>query len=185
MNYRLRGTNLTAGVSLDCPWDNWHDLSNCYSGAGWQTESTHNYSANNSSNNFGTAAETNADDEALTSYSQVNLQKTAQEQGLVLFSAFDRNADEVVPQFTSGFFSFQSVQRQFVANASLAIGLSTEKQSRMAGVSLPVTMIQLLSTPSTELTEIHERELQFLFSESRKILSKSSRFGQNDKPSNQ
>ena len=162
--YRLG--NLQAQVSLDCPWDKWHDLSDCYSGIGWKTKSKHLYDV----------SRYDPTDTSHFGFSRIELSRPSGETGLVVFSALDRNANEVIPQFTSGFFNVQSVRRQFVANVSLALGLSVASQSRLAGIAMPVTIVQLLCTSGNTLDPQQQKQLEELFVESRAILAGSKRF---------
>ena len=157
--YRLKGSSLQAGISMDCPWDKWHDLTACYQGVGWKTLTHHHYETSDS-----------------MGFSEISLDRSTGENGLVFFGGLDRQGDEVVPHYTAGFLSMRSMQTQLMYNASLALGFSPEKEARVAGVSWPVTMIQLLCTPGRELNENEQEQLKKLFDEGRKKLASSKRF---------
>lgn len=109
-------------------------------------------------------------------FSEISLDRSTGENGLVFFGGLDRQGDEVVPHYTAGFLSMRSMQTQLMYNASLALGFSPEKEARVAGVSWPVTMIQLLCTPGRELNENEQEQLKKLFDEGRKKLASSKRF---------
>ena len=150
---------ITATFSLDCPWDKWHNLADCYSGLGWETNLTFQ---NDPTIPWG--------------FAKLDLQKLSGENGLVLFRSVDRNGAEVSPQFSGGFFSSESVAAQIWDNFSTLAGLDARQNAELNGIALPVTTFQLLCTSETDLSDQATVRLEKLFAELTDKISQSARF---------
>lgn len=153
-------------ISVDCPWDAWHDLSYCYSGLGWTTRSDHFFDGDATSGE-GTDPER---------FSQLSMHKQSGEVGMVIFSSVDANGNMVAPQYSSGHFSLEAVFNQLVANLTSVLGLGTDKRAGWMGYKLPLSTLQLYCTPETEIDEEKVKSLRRLFVDARKLLVESSRF---------
>ena len=70
--WTLEKDKLKAKFSLDCPWDDWHDLSHCYTGLGWNVEMSHFFDQPNSTD---------------MGCSILNMNKSTGEKGIVFFPA--------------------------------------------------------------------------------------------------
>ena len=156
--WTLSQSELEARFSLDCPWEDWHDLSHCYSGLGWTVELEHVF------DNLGEEQ----------GYSILRMSKPTGEHGIVCFSCVDKSGSEVVPRFTGGFFSFQSVYRQIVE--TLFNNLGFENNGSGKGIGLPVTTFQLVCERGQEFSDEDHEDIKELFFECRKSLLNSSRF---------
>lgn len=158
--WTLRNQELTAKFSLDCPWDDWHDLSHCYSGLGWSVELRHVFDQADSKN---------------AGYSLLNMHKPTGEKGIVFFSSVDNRGNEVVPRFTGGYFSLQSTYRQMIETVSQNVGLQDDDISN-TGIGLPVTTFQLVFESTQIPTEQEVESLKSLFVECRNSVLNSKRF---------
>ena len=168
--WTFRKGNLTALVSVDCPWDVWHDLSNCYSGLGWNIHPSHFFPG-------GDHLESNPEINGAR-FSQLGMSKTGGETGVVLFSSMDANGAIVSPQFSSGFFSFDSVRQQLVSNFASTMGLSVDRAAGWKGHKLPLSTLQLYCTPESGISPTEIDELRTLFVNVREHLKESKRFNQ-------
>ena len=145
--------------SLDCPWDKWHNLADCYSGLGWGTSMTYH-----DASEFGWV------------WSKIELQKLGREAGVVFFRSVDRHGHEVTPQFSGGFFNVRSIANQVNDNFSAILGFDSGQNANINGISLPATTLQLICVPDSSLSESQIAELQSLFVEISSAITKSNRF---------
>jgi len=156
---------LAANFSLDCPWDKWHNLSDCYSGLGWETSLTFH-----DASEFG------------WSWSTIEMEKLGGETGVVFFRSVDRHGHEVTPQFSGGFFNARSVFNQINDNFSAFLGFGSDQNASLNGISLPATTLQLICTPDSKLSDLQLEELQSLFAEVSSAITKSNRFAEVSEP---
>ena len=154
--------DLSARFSLDCPWDDWHDLSNCYSALGWNVDMQHSFD--------------DGGEAARQGFSVLRMSKSTGEMGIVFFSSVDKTGTQVVPRFTGGYFSTQSVYRQAVDTVADNLGLQNDELMNK-GIVLPVTTFQLVCEPNRDIAENEFDQLRNLFFECRDSLLKSKRFG--------
>lgn len=166
--WTFENQGLTALISVDCPWEDWHNLDNCYSGLGWGTHIRHFFAGQDSLEVGADMPETN--------FSQIGMRKNSGETGVVIFSSVDANANMVTPQFSGGYISIESAWKQVVMNLYRALGVSREKSAGVQGYKLPLSTFQLLCTPETEVTQDQMRSLRLLFVDARKLLKESPRF---------
>ena len=172
--WTYKNKDLSASLSIDCPWEEWHDLSTCYAGLGWNVHSSHYFDGGDKLPvNSGFSNE---------EFSQLGMNKNSGETGVVIFSSVDATGKEVTPQFSAGYFSTDSVFQQVLSNTAAAVGLSQDRAAGLAGYKLPLTTIQLYCTPETEITPAQIRELRTLFLEARTALVETSRFGHSVPP---
>lgn len=157
--WTYKSDSLEAKFSMDCPWDKWHNLADCYFGLGWQTDLSFQ-----------------SDDRRPWVWSRIELSKFTGEQGIVFFRSVDRNTDEVAPQFSGGFFKSKSIYSQMIDNLAVSTGIGTEGNARLNGIALPATTFQLICIPETELTAADNRNLEGLFFELCNAATQSKRF---------
>ena len=138
-----KGQKLT--MSLDSPYYYFHNLKSCYSGLGWKVNWDHRYKI----------VKPDALDLTFLKMSK------KQEHGICIFSAFDRNAETVIPP------ALVDWKMELMQNLTL------KGNTRM----LPVSQFQLLFT---SLEPIEDTEgLQNLFLEGRELIKKTKRFQAN------
>lgn len=166
--------NLSALISIDGPYTSYHNLDECYSGYGWNTELTQRYDGLNLSSS-------NSEDESSETlgYSVLDLSRISGETGLVLFCTVDRFANEVTPQLQAGNLSAKAVWEQLVINFAATLGISADSVSILRGVQLPASGVQLICTPETPLSTEQKRDLTELYLAARESLLRSSRFESN------
>ncbi len=145
-----------ATVSLDSPYYEYHNLTNCYNGFGWNVECKHDYASPSG--------------EETTANMSVLKMRKQQETGLVLFTAMDRTGKLVVPDVANF-----ALSRPSAAMDNLKLALGMVEQSSNSNV-LPISQIQLIYTADGEL--VGEDEAKELFLVGRKILRNSKRFAQ-------
>ena len=156
--WTLSRNELITKFSADCPWDDWHDLSQCYSGLGWIVSSQHNFSPESSD----------------SGYTILSLSRSTGETGMVIFSSVDRVGDEVVPRFTGGFFSLTSIYRQMMETLGKVFSNATDAKN----IRVPVTTFQLICMPQKPLNESDQSQLIELFKECRASVLTSQRFSE-------
>jgi hypothetical protein len=148
---------IEATISLDSPYYEFHNLNTCYDGLGWTTACTHNYRSGGG--------------EASGDRSKLTMQKKSQ-RGVVLFSAFDRKGNLVLPNES---FFVGSRFGTVVDNIQLAFGMTAAaNKSKISDGALPLSQVQLLVT--TPDVEQKSDDLETLFGAARNALLKSSRF---------
>ena len=160
--WSIQRSGLQAKFSVDCPWDDWHDLSHCYSGLGWNVEMSHHFDDESS---WGPAG-----------FSVLRLSKPTGEIGIVFFASVDRHGRQVVPRFTGGFYSSESVIRQVVGSIKRQVGRSDENLSDLKGIELPVTAFQLACFPKSKLGQSDVSALRQMFHDCCASVLKSDRF---------
>ncbi len=178
--------DLEARLSIDCPWDNWHDLSICYTGLGWNARNTFNYGLNSGlENDVEDVGDEDKRDNApngseTTGYTRSDLVKATGESGVVFFSSIDRNGNEITPMFSSSYLSFGSAANQMADNISMALGMSSD--TSQSGIALPASTLQVLCIPPRGFRDGEVEQLKVFFLESRQLLLKTPRYG-NDRSS--
>jgi exosortase len=156
--WKFRNGNLTAIVSLDGPYNGWHDLSICYRGLGWKTQLKQRFEATHREL-FGAG------------HSELTMSKLSGEQGFILFATMDRNGDEVTPIFASGVVTPKAIWEQISINISATLGIDADSAAKLRGIPLPASGVQLACFPERELTEAEIRALVALFHDTRQQLS--------------
>ncbi len=158
--WTYRRDGLFAIISLDCPWNEWHNLNNCYSAVGWETEP-----------NFFVESPAEAPYSQLT-YSDLRMTKPDNRSGYVLFTVVDRNREDVRTFDWRGRFSsigefFSGVTTQI--KKSLGMG-------ELSAQTLPATTIQMYSEHRGPYTDADRAALQEFFFAARKELLESPRW---------
>ncbi len=162
-SYSKNGRKAT--ISLDSPYYDFHNLNDCYAGLGWNVEFDHRYRIDDE-------ASTNKDLTVLT-------MKKSNENGVVLFTAFDRNGKLVIPRNETNY--APSRVMVLMRNIRLALGtLDQETDPRLSKQALPISQVQLTQTSGREIDDLEE--LENLFLNARNILKSSDRFSGQSKP---
>lgn len=91
-HWNYTNDNLTATVSLDTPWNTWHNLDVCYSNVGWMTEPT--FAIIPESGSADDHHGTDLANELGFSHSEIVMRRTRQ-WGMVVFSAIDRHGNPI------------------------------------------------------------------------------------------
>ena len=138
-------------VSLDAPFDEYHDLTYCYQGIGWNASSELHYAEDVLTGHNG--------------WTEIELKKSA-EYGSVLFSAHDSNGSLILPVIA------RDRIRDAIANCRIVFGLSQPRTLK----SLPISQIQLVTKSGSPISKNERDATLDLFKQVREILLKSSRF---------
>jgi exosortase len=145
--WRFRNGGVTATVSLDGPYNEFHDLAYCYTGAGWKLQASENGSQPGV--------------QTPRPHTLLQLYKPQGEYAVVFFSCFDSQSVVVQPPVTSG-----SLLRSFtnrIADAGL-IGRSNQP------VIPPVFQVQVFGSDVREFLPHEFDNLSELFYASRSVL---------------
>ena len=159
----------TGQLSLDCEWNDFHDLTYCYSGLGWQVETIHRYES----------MLTGQTDDEVPNYSRLTLSKPTGERGVVFFCGLDQNGDEVQPPVKLGQNTGIHLFEKSMNSLRVAFGLSPVESIRTRTFAPPVTTLQILYLPSGPISESMEDSLESVFFSARQQVKRSNRFQSN------
>lgn len=149
--WRFAGSGMTAAVSVDGPYNEWHDLAYCYAGMGWKLVE-------------GTNGETLLDQQSVA-HTRLKLAKNSGESAVVYFSCFDSRNQPVKPPEATG-----NILR-YLKNRLVSGGLTAESQQPVVP---PVYQIQLMASSPRELMPHELDALESLFREARAVLHRQS-----------
>ena len=148
-------------VSLDSPYFDFHNLTDCYAGYGWDVDYENRY------------LDLDNDLSQATNLTELKMTKSG-EHGLVLFSAFDRDGELVRPTFDVNYDPTRWME--IVRHVRMAFGtLNKQNDPRFSNKTLPISQVQLLHVNNHELLDI--TDVERLFIEVRARLQASERFG--------
>ena len=149
-------------ISLDSPYDDYHELTVCYSGLGWSTEVEHQYNPDETT-------------DPASNFTKLDLSRP-NGSGIVLFSAHDQTGRLVLPKEELNYWEDRKVK--LLRNIRMALGtLRQENDPLKTDLQLPVSQVQLFC-PSAVSTPETEAELLSLFLQTRRQLLSSPRFAQ-------
>lgn len=168
--WRLAKGPETAAVSLDGDWDDYHDLTYCYTGLGWRVDTTHNYESL-----VGNSADPAT---ANQNYSVLKLSKPTGEQGLVVFCGIDQYGKIVQPQIKLGQNTLTHLKEKSINSLRIAIGMAPLESIRKTTYVPPVTTLQVYYAPNGPMNEQVVEEITGLFFKSRELARQSQRFNQ-------
>ena len=153
--------NRRAIVSLDSPYFDFHNLTDCYEGFGWGVDFENKY------------PDQDNDLSQATNLTELKMEK-AGEHGLALFTALDRDGVLVRPTFDLNYDPTRWME--IVRHVRMVFGLLNQKNDpRFSGQTLPISQVQLLHVSNREIVDTSD--IEQLFIEVRKSLQESSRFG--------
>ena len=155
---------LQATVSLDSPWDTWHNLNVCYSNVGWKTEPT-----------FGIVSEINSvadihpDPVSLGRFSHSELLMHRRLQwGAVFFSAIDSHGNPVAETKTSDPWSFQGMSMMLFSRLFDGLGLRDRHLHSITPERLPIETVQIFAKSNRPLSDDDRERFRRLFFEARR-----------------
>lgn len=164
--WELRSGLESAKLSLDCQWNDFHDLTYCYSGLGWKVETEHNYESMLQP----------GDDSGSLNYSRLRLTRPTGEQGWVLFCGLDKNGKEVQPPVKLGQNTSIHLWEKATNSLRLAFGFAEKDSIRAMTFEAPVTTVQILHVPSGMAGGSDSQRLESLFLAAREKVKQSTRF---------
>ena len=157
----IKDDNRRAIISLDSPYFDFHNLTDCYEGFGWEVDYENRY------------LDQDNDLSKLSNLTQLKMEKSG-EYGLVLFTAFDRDGVLVRPTFDLNY--DPSRWMEIMRHVRMAFGLLNQKNDpKFSGQALPISQVQLLHISNHEILDASDVEQ--LFIEVRGRLQSSARFG--------
>ena len=159
-------------VSVDCQWNDFHDLSYCYTGLGWRVKTDHFYPR------MGEESMTALNE----SYTRLILSKPTGERGLVLFRGLDQFGDEVQPPVKMSQNTLIHVREKLINSLRTAIGMSPLESIRMSTFAPPVTTVQLIILPDKPMDDAMLSDMTTLFQQVKNQIRNSSRFGDQAAP---
>ncbi|MEM6981063.1 MAG: exosortase U [Planctomycetota bacterium] len=155
--------DLSAVVSVDCPWSSWHNLDVCYRAIGWSTQPTY----------FRPSPPTVAWSDL--SVTDIKMERSnGNATGRVLFTVIDRDRDEVLSasQWRNRLGSIDSLFKILARRIRLILTGDGGGKS----IALPATTIQVMCDHAGELTEAEHAAVEALFYESRRLLLEGRRW---------
>ncbi|HBJ37210.1 MAG TPA: hypothetical protein DDZ51_21135 [Planctomycetaceae bacterium] len=137
-------------VSLDGPYESWHDLGYCYGGIGWQLRDSQNLDL-----------ATEAGQSPLTCV-EINLYRGAGDRSLLMFTSIDANGAIVRPPAVYG---------SIIRNIASRLGV-TSAATTIDGVPVkpPVFQVQLFAETNVEMTPEERASIDQLYDYVRRIL---------------
>jgi exosortase len=165
--WEYRRGPLVAIVSLDTPWNEWHNLDHCYRNIGWQTEPQ-----------FGLLPP-QPSSEALAEYRHSELlMHRAGNYGFVVFSAIDRNGNYVAEGGALEAADIIADPAVLFAHTRAALGLGGQRANVLTADRLPVSTVQLYAESTLPWTGEDLKRLRDLFLEAReKLVSRQAQVG--------
>lgn len=147
-------------ISLDSPWDQWHNLNVCYSNIGWTTEAK-----------LGIPMSDEALQSTMPEYKQSELiMKKAYQWAFVVFSAIDQQGRHVQEPPFSEPFSLRAIIDNFWDRLQTGLGLGERSIRMIASDRLPLETIQLYASSARPLTPRDHDKLRAIFFEARRNL---------------
>lgn len=152
--YEFKRGHLSTILSIDRPWNQWHNLHICYSNIGWESSPTYSIAPKLDAGKFQTSQH---------KYSELILKRSGR-YGVVIFSAIDRRGEhvlEITPTDARGLFAMMRIQpNQILA----AIGFPGHKDPYLVSpVRLPVSTIQVYAESPEPWKEAELESLRALF----------------------
>jgi len=154
--WRLQKGNQKCIVSLDGPYQEYHDLCDCYRGIGWKLLADYNVANKDPTQSWAT----------LTA---LNMEKRSKH-GLVIFSAFDSKGQPVSNRVSL------TKRGNIMRNMRMVIGQYHRDMEQPA--TLPISQVQILYERQSEISESETEELMQLFYGASELLLNSRRFTQ-------
>ena len=147
-------------ISLDRPWDQWHNLNVCYSSIGWTTEAK-----------LGVSMPDGLLQAAMPEYRHSELSmKRAYEWAFVVFSTIDQKGGHVQEPESAEPFSLRGISSNLLARLRAGLGWGEQSASWITSDRLPLETIQLYAKSSRPLTPQDHDKLREIFSEARRSL---------------
>ena len=143
--------NVELVVSVDGPWEFWHDITICYRGIGWTTDVTHKFNLQAAGNQSNTGP---------LNHSRIELSRSTGERGLVFFAQHDLDGKEVGPSLLGGTISLESMKPIFLANIRYIFGIESNFDAGLRQYELPLATIQVFCANSSGLTEEQLSEIE-------------------------
>ena len=154
--WRYQNGETVVDISIDAPWDEWHNLEICYEGLGWSCQMNHSYSLVGDSG-----------------FSAVEMTRPGGERGYVLFSASDYLGNSVLPP---EIIRATSVFQRAMKTIAISLGQSTSNSAEWQQVVLPVVQFQLYYVAPNADDQQLQKELKEFFVAARKHLLKTNLF---------
>jgi exosortase len=155
-------------VSIDGVFDDYHELSVCYTSLAWMV-SPERFYRKSGEPETGVIAEPE-------NFTRLNLSKLTGESGLVLFTAVDRNGNVVVPPPARTTDMLLLLKENALSTFRALFGMQAYSGLRDAPFLPPVSTIQMVYQPNSAVTEEDAAEIRSLFLKVREILRASPRF---------
>ena len=148
-------------ISLDSPYLDFHNLSDCYEGYGWDIDYENRY------------LDLDNDLSKATNLTELKMEKSG-EHGVVMFTAFDRDGILVRPTFDLNYDPTRGME--IMRHVRMVFGLLTqENDPKFSKQTLPISQVQLMHIDNQEILDT--TDIEQLFIEVRARLQASARFG--------
>lgn len=143
--------NFPVGLSVDGPYESWHDLGYCYGATGWQLRDSQNVDL-----------VTEPGQRPIPSV-ELNLYRGEGQRAVVMFTSIDSQGKIVVPPAAHG---------SLVRNLTNRLGLSSAVTTADGGAVVPpVFQIQLYAETDSEMTPEERASIDRLYDAARRIIA--------------
>jgi len=152
--YEFKRGHLNPILSIDRPWNHWHNLHYCYSNLGWESSPTYAISPKMSAGNSQTSQH---------KYSELILKRSGR-YGVVIFSAIDSRGEHVPGMMPTNKLGLIEAMRMQPDQILAALGVrEQEDQSFVSSIRLPVSTIQVYAESPVPWNEADLESLRELF----------------------
>ena len=159
--------NVEVMVSVDGPWEFWHDIANCYRGIGWTTQVT---------DKFDLEKEITAGADGPLNHTRIELSKPTGEKGIVFFTQNDMDGNTVRPLLLGGTISLELLKLNALQNIRSIIGSDFQFDADLRNYKLPLATIQVFCGNTNGLNEQQMAEIESFYFNVRRLLLASPRF---------
>ena len=165
--WAYRNQNIEVYVSVDGPWEFWHDISACYRGIGWTTFVT---------DKFDLQPNGQQPADGPLNHTRIELSKPTGEMGLVLFTQNDLDGAEVQPNLLGGSVSLELIKLNALQRLRQLVGSDFKFSSGFQENKLPLATIQLFCGNTNGLSDSDLLEIEKFYFTVRRLLLASPRF---------
>ena len=154
-------------VSVDGPWEFWHDIANCYRGIGWTTAIT---------DKFDFEPEEQQQPDGPLNHTRIELSKPTGEKGVVFFTQNDLDGNEVRPVLIGGMISLELLKLNVLQNIRSIAGSNFQFDANLRNYRLPLATIQVFCGNTNGLSDAQLTEIEAFYFRARRLLLASPRF---------
>ena len=165
--WTYKNGNVELLVSVDGPWEFWHDISYCYRGVGWNTDVIQKFDLQPAGKQP-TSGPLN--------HTRIELSRNSGEKGVVLFTQNDLDGNEVQPNILGGTISLELIKLNAMQRFRSLMGENFKFDPASRQYKLPLTTIQVFCGNANGLNEAQLAEIEKFYFEVRRLLLASPRF---------
>ena len=165
--WTYKNGNVELLVSVDGPWEFWHDISYCYRGVGWNTDVIQKFDLQPAGEQP-TSGPLN--------HTRIELSRNSGEKGFVLFTQNDLDGNEVRPNILGGTISLELIKLNAMQRFRSLMGNNFKFAAESRQYKLPLATIQVFCGNANGLNDAQLAEIETFYFEVRRLLLSSPRF---------